>query len=330
MDTILRLLETLRLLPRAPRKITAEEICRRLADRGYEVSKRTVERDLDKLSGAFPLVKDDRSKPYGWQWAHGAELLDLPTMDQPTALTFHFVHQYLEPLLPVSVRAFLQPHLDIARKVLDENSDGHLPRWSERVLVIPQGQALKAPTVDEAVMETVYEAVLRERRLRLRYRPQKTGGKPKDYEASPLGIVWRNQVCYIVATLFDFADVVQLALHRVDQAELLDQPVNPPKGFSLREYVSDGAFAYPVGSVIKLIARFDRAAAFHLAETPLSADQKLEPVGESHMRLTATVQDTQQLRWWLLSFGAKVEVEAPKALRTEFAKTAAQLHKRYK
>lgn len=330
MDTLLRHWETLRLIPRAPRKVTADEICRRLANNGYQVSKRTVERDLDKLSLAFPLTKDDRNKPYGWQWAPGADVLDLPAMDQPTALTFHFVHQYLEPLLPNSVRAFLQPHVDIARRVLDQNADSHLPRWSERIVVIPQGQALHPPAVDDAVMATVYEAVLHERRLSMRYRPQKSAGKPKDYEVSPLGIVLRNQVCYIAATLFDYEDVVQLAMHRIDSAELSDEPVKPPKGFSLKDYVAQGAFAYPVGPDIKLVARFDKDAAFHLTETPLSDDQKMVDEGDTHTRVTANVQDTQQLRWWLLSFGAKVEVIAPTSLRAEFAKTAAQLHKRYK
>ena len=116
----------------------------------------------------------------------------------------------------------------------------------------------------------------------------------------------------------------------MDSAELLDTPVQPPQGFALKDYVAQGAFAYPVGSDIKLVARFEKDAAFHLTETPLSADQKMQDDGDDHVRITATVQDTQQLRWWLLSFGAKVEVQAPKALRVEFAKTAAKLAKHYR
>jgi predicted DNA-binding transcriptional regulator YafY len=36
----------------------------------------------------------------------------------------------------------------------------------------------------------------------------------------------------------------------------------------------------------------------------------------------ATVQDTQQLRWWLLGFGDQVEVVEPGELRNEFLQVA--------
>jgi hypothetical protein len=34
-----------------------------------------VQRDLVELASVFPLVADERSKPYGWRWADDAELL---------------------------------------------------------------------------------------------------------------------------------------------------------------------------------------------------------------------------------------------------------------
>lgn len=40
-----------------------------------EVHRRTVQRDLVELATVFPLVSDERSKPYGWRWADDAELL---------------------------------------------------------------------------------------------------------------------------------------------------------------------------------------------------------------------------------------------------------------
>jgi predicted DNA-binding transcriptional regulator YafY len=59
-ETILRHWQTLRRIPRYPQKITAGDICQHLHDEGYEVGKRTVERDLHALSRIFPLVLDER------------------------------------------------------------------------------------------------------------------------------------------------------------------------------------------------------------------------------------------------------------------------------
>jgi Predicted transcriptional regulator len=53
-------------------------------------------------------------------------------------------------------------------------------------------------------------------------------------------------------------------------------------------------------------------------------------LNDGKLRLKAKVQDTSQLRWWLLGFGGQVEVIKPVALREEFKKTAQKLVKVYK
>src|SRR3990167_7684112 len=101
-DTITRQWQLLRLLPRYPRKITAGDLQRLLADEGCETTKRTVERDLMSISDIFPVSLDDREKPYGWSWQKNAPNFNIPGLSAPQALTFALVEQYLRPLLPAS------------------------------------------------------------------------------------------------------------------------------------------------------------------------------------------------------------------------------------
>jgi predicted DNA-binding transcriptional regulator YafY len=85
-------------------------------------------------------------------------------------------------------------------------------------------------------------------------------------------------------------------------------------------------FAYPLrGTTIRLEALFDRKVAIHLGERPLAKDQRLTSREDGRVRLQATVKDTLELRWWLLGFGDKVEVLAPKALRAEFKSIAQRM-----
>ena len=65
---------------------------------------------------------------------------------------------------------------------------------------------------------------------------------------------------------------------------------------------------------------FDASAGFHLFETPLSENQKINDEKNNKLRVFATVADTEQLRWWLLSFGEHAEVIKPASLRNEFKK----------
>ena len=110
---------------------------------------------------------------------------------------------------------------------------------------------------------------------------------------------------------------------------MLAAPVNRPAGFDLDAYIASGAFGYPVGGAIRLEALFSEGAAFHLGERPLSEDQRLEPTDDGRVLLTATVQDTSELRWWLLGFGDQVEVLAPESIREEMARIARNMDAKY-
>lgn len=74
-STIVRQWLLLTLLPKGPRRIDTATLEARLRERGVDVHRRTIQRDLLELACVFPIVADERSKPYGWRWADDAELL---------------------------------------------------------------------------------------------------------------------------------------------------------------------------------------------------------------------------------------------------------------
>lgn len=95
IDTTVRLIKTLELIPHAPKKITAKEITERLNSFGYQVVKRSVERDLLSLSRTFPLLLDERRRPYGWSLQSTAPKVDIPTMTTGEAMSFIAVRDLL-------------------------------------------------------------------------------------------------------------------------------------------------------------------------------------------------------------------------------------------
>jgi hypothetical protein len=80
--TILRQWMVLVMLPRPPRRIDTASIEARLRDRGIEVHRRTIQRDLLELAEVFPIVADERAKPYGWRWSDDAASI-LPVLRHP-------------------------------------------------------------------------------------------------------------------------------------------------------------------------------------------------------------------------------------------------------
>jgi len=54
----------------------------------------------------------------------------------------------------------------------------------------------------------------------------------------------------------------------------------------------------------------------------VSEDQTIEPQDDGREKLSATVKDSLELRWWLLGYADGVEVQEPEALRDEFVEIA--------
>ena len=321
-DTQLRQWAMLKRIPQHPRQIAARELNERLGLDGFEVGKRTVERDLVSLSAIFPLISDERSKPYGWSWSKDAEAFALPAMSPLQALTLELAHDHLANLLPASLLDTLAPYFKCAEGVLN-SGDGvkKLASWRKKVAIVSAGQPLIPPNYSEEIIEAVHSALLADQQLEISY-TSREHSETKTYPAHPLGIVQRGAVTYLVARLYDYTDIRLFAVHRIQAAKVLDQPANTPEGFNLSQYISQGAFGFEESGAIKLIVRFKTAAAEHLWETPLSLDQEIVPDQSGWVRLQATVPDTAQLRWWLKGFGGEVEVLEPTSLRDEFVNMA--------
>ena len=116
-DTLLRLFSLLRLIPEYPRYSTAPTLHEKLRDRGFYVDLRTVQRDLQRLSGPFSLIDEEEGGRKQWSHAKNAPL-DLRDMEPATALALYLAEGHLKNLLPQSVLDLLDPQFNKARNYL--------------------------------------------------------------------------------------------------------------------------------------------------------------------------------------------------------------------
>jgi predicted DNA-binding transcriptional regulator YafY len=319
----------LRAIPRHPSKVTTAQIKRALQIAGFEVTPRTIQRDLLELSNTFPLTADERERPYGWSWQKDASGFDLPNLSTEEALALAMIERYLRPLLPGVLLDQLNPQFARAKARLGEEASLRGGRsWLGKVAVVQPTQALIPPQVNPGVQAAVTNALLLDRQLKIRYRP-KGESAAREYTLNPHALVLRGQVSYVLGTLWEYDEVLTFAVHRIQQAAMLKAAANRRKDFSLEAAIAAGKMDFGTGKRIRLEAIFDAAAADHLTETPLAQDQVMTPVDRTRVRLRATLLDTAQLRWWLHAFGDNVEVVAPAVLRREFARVATAMAASY-
>ena len=115
-----------------------------------------------------------------------------------------------------------------------------------------------------------------------------------------------------------YADVCQYAIHRFREVETLPSSAQGLDDFDLQEYLASNALQFGSTAKISLQARLSDSLARLLRETPLSTDMALEKLQDGY-RLQATISDTWQLQWWILSQGDALMVEAPQSLRERIA-----------
>jgi len=328
--TAIRLLHTLAHIPRFPSKVSSRDLIEKLEEDGFSISMRDIQRDLNMLCNSYALVCDKRSKPYGWSWAKDAQILSIPNMTTHSALTFHLAEQHLGAILPKDTVKQLQAHFDKANDMLNRmvHANG-VEAWRDKVRVLRQGPGLSVPDIHESVQEEVYQGLFLNRRVEISYRTPYN--QTKTYTISPLGLVVKNGIFYVVCTAKDYDKVILLALHRILSATKLDIPITPPQGFHLDSYIASGELNFGGGDEIQLKMLVCEYIANHLKEQQLHPNQTISDVeGEKHFIFEASVLNSPELTWWITGFGDAIEVLEPASLRKYFRKQAKRSLANYK
>jgi len=326
-ETVRRQWELLRLIRRYPSKDSTTVLLNKLEDLGFSTTERTLQRDLNDLSGFFPIDVDTRSKPYQWFYLQGVTLLDVPGMDSHTALTFLLAKQYLQPLLPHATLKNIQGYFATAEKTLNKiNTSKGAIAWPNKVRVLEVGPSRINPEIQDHVHHQVYEALLLNRQLNITY---KSSNKTADFnQVNPLAVVLKDGITYLICSTEEYP-ITMFALHRVITAESLNIPSSSPDDFDIDEAIASGKLNFAIGKDIRLKATVSEKMSFYLETRPLSAEQEIVRTTDENLQLTATVSNTEELRWWILRWGHQIEVLEPAELRSDIANTAANIAKVY-
>lgn len=89
-----------------------------------------------------------------------------------------------------------------------------------------------------------------------------------------------------------------------------------PCEFNLKTYLASGAMQFGTPAKIMIKAWISDGLKRLLAETPLSRDMLITPQQDG-AHLTATVNDSWEFRWWILSHAGSIQIRSPNSLASE-------------
>jgi len=281
-----------------------------------EVSRRTICRDLEALSGAGVPVVTERG-PRGGAYLLGGYRTDLTGLTEPE----------LEALLAFGGQGpatdlGLGPHLDQASRKLAATA-GHrgAGRLRERVLIESDRWFRKASVPSH--LARVQDALWSDRRLRLRYRR----GLDRSVERTvdPYGLVCKAGTWYLLAGVGGKPRIYRVS--RIEGAELADETFERPAGFDLRSAWSAqvGRFKDTVPPHISVTVhvepevseQFTRALGDQIIDRPRDGVAVLDfPACEAAVSM-------------LTAFGGAIEVLDPQDVRARLGEIGRQLSALY-
>jgi predicted DNA-binding transcriptional regulator YafY len=315
-----RLLSILMLL-QARGRMTAQA----LADE-FEVSVRTIYRDIDQLSAADVPVYADRG-PNG-----GFELLDgyrtTLTGLSPAEASTLFLVGLPGPAAQLGLADLLTTAQLKLTAALPEGARATATRVSERFHLDPVGwfsnaeDALLLPTIANAVWtETVVAIVYR--------RFTKTVSR----RVNPLGLVLKGGVWYLVAQVGEGMRTYRIS--NILDLTVTDQRFERPKDFELEQFWKRAARAYEVGLYRgKAVLRVHQRGMwkFNLVSSAV-AEAASESAGppdvEGWIRVVVPIESIDQAARDFTRLGVDAEVLEPLELRERIGQTAQALVELY-
>ncbi|WP_249314802.1 WYL domain-containing protein [Pseudoalteromonas sp. S1727] len=305
-----RHLSILELVPVAPSSLSTQQLQQKLTERGFDLSTRMLQRDLQSLyqQGCFGLEKDTRSKPYGWsinaQWRGG----NAKVMSSEVAE--HYL--LLEQLLPQSVSSDIKQSVNIKAEQALKRFNGHVPDW----LATLAKPSLKV-NIDTQLVAQIEHAIKHNRAVSAElYRVLYDEAHwLKFAELSFYNLVEQGGVLmaqFMVGTLHD--KCYQMPVYRIRNVHILQKTRREPSTEqlkSLRSAINKGMSQ----EAIELVVKVHSHSAVNQGFIELGELTDKQQIDDKNVLLTYQTIDTEQLSDELFKCAHWLEVIQPERIR---------------
>lgn len=290
-------------------RVTAAELATEL-----EVSVATARRDLEALSTAGVPVYPQPGRGGGWQLVGGART-DLSGLTATEAQALFLLLGPAAATAPAA-RSALRKLVGALPEVFRTDAAAA----ADAVVVDPAGWGSPART-ERVQVELLQTAVVRRRRVRMRYRGT-------DRVVDPLGLVAKDEVWYLIAGTP--AGQRTFRVDRIDHAEVTGEPADRPAGFDLAAAwteVVDRVEERRGGLVATVLieSRLVRVLRDHFGRQ-CEVDG---PVDDGRVRVRVQAPTALMIAQQLAGWGAQVELEGPPSVADELARLGGELVARY-
>lgn len=292
----------------------------------FEVSKRTIERDLSFMRDFFgaPLRYDPKRR--GYYYAGGDFKLPPVSLTEGEAVAIFLAQKVLghykgTPYENQIKRAiekilFLLPDQIVVDFGFFESA------ISFRIGEL-RGDEEKVAGEFEAITRAIKECRVIEMDYYTASRDEETSRRVHPYHLRYHGGCW-----YMIAFCCMRNEVRIFALDRIRRLEVTEDHFEKGSGFSIEEYLG-GSMGIELGGEAHVVVRFDREQARFIRERVWHPSQVTEELEDGGLLLSMDVRGLGEVKRWILGYGRHAEVLKPEWLREEMAEEVKHMSRIY-
>lgn len=288
----------------------------------WEVTQRVAFEDRKYLLNRLHApLKTDRKRG-GWYYTSETFILPFLALTERDATTLRrtllAAEEYLSATDAEAVR-----HL---AELLTSYIPATLPAAHERV----KGSIHLQHPISSDLLTACEQAVQNRQRIEMHYHG-KNSNAPTDRTVRPYYLLFSNGEPYIITYCELRKTIRTFALGRIRQYKALpgERAFVLPDDFDIDAYLSRGFNLRHDDELVRVRVRFSPYQARWIRERRYHDSQQTEEQPDGSLLLSMEVAGTEEVRRWLLGYGADVEVLEPASLRAEIQAELHKLHQLY-
>jgi proteasome accessory factor B len=143
--------------------------------------------------------------------------------------------------------------------------------------------------------------------------------EPVTYDVYPYGLAYHRGSLYLVGRNPQREQVCHWKVDRIEKAEIDEFRFQRPAGFDLQEHLagSFGIYHTDGEAEVHIRVRFSPAVVRYVQESQWHGSQKLTRQRDGSLLADFCLDDTAEIKSWIMSFGRNAVVLEPEQLRSE-------------
>jgi predicted DNA-binding transcriptional regulator YafY len=323
-DTVTRILKVIHYLEVQPQGLGVREIHSKLSNDGFEISERTIYRDLEAIESIhLPLTKTGQGLESRWK------LESVASINQKIHFSYHeLIALFLakESLTQFKNSPLFGPINNLFSSIEKALGPGaHKDLSNLQNYMGYRSRATWQSGISQEVLDTIYDACAEGQVLKVTYR-SKSGqfvDQTVERRLGPEGMYFADSGAYLIARDLEKNEHRTYALNRVIEAVLTEESYES-SGFSMKEYVKDSIGAFQSGEVKLIEVEIQDPIAAYVSERRWHESQILTRTPNGIV-LKMQVRLNEELARWILSLGPAVQKVEPSELRDLVARLADQV-----